>query len=1105
MPPPHPYYGGPPPPGAPQPPPLPPPTIQRPASSMSTASAHMYQPATGPNQQPPPPPLSLAGGPPQQGPSVLQILQMGQERNMAADAQALRPRIDSLVKLGKEAEATWLQIGQTAESVGDLDRALAAYESALRHNAYSVVALSQIAAICRTKEDFKRAAEYFGRVVGISPDSGDVWGALGTPVSDSGKDCQSWEPKLWYGIGILYDRYGSLEHAEEAFSSVVHMDPNFEKANEIFFRLGIIYKQQRKSAQSLECFRYILQNPPRPLTEIDIWFQIGHVYEQQMDYVAAKESYERVLAENPAHAKVLQQLGGLYHRSRAPFYNPDTSVQILLKSLESDANDPFTWYLLGRAYMTQNNFGKAYEAYQQAVYRDGKNPAFWCSIGVLYFNIGQFLDALDAYSRAIRIHPYLAEVWFNLGSLYESCNDQMTDAIDAYQRTLQLEPSNTVVSNRLRDIREHQTNGTPLGPPPQPEDISPSSLSWNFAVNAGGAPAQIAHAGLGPEMSPAPGRPGTNVSPPTASQPFDSHAPPRSSHGRPQSTDPAHRAHHPPSHAPHDERRRPSMSYGPDAAMVQSPRSRLDMSSHRDDARPPMPPHMDVKRRASPTSPRSRPQSSQLPPPMFARGNDQTADAEWERARASVSSRGLPQQSVPPPPRGAPYGSHPMPWDRVARPHETGMPPDVVNGRAPGPPGYPTPYGYAPYSVHQGAPPTGPADPNQRRYDEAKVASEDVKRRGSHGSPKAEPALPIVAAAASAAASAPATKTKASKAKKDSSATASPRRGSNANLTPTAAAGTTTTTTGRGKKSASNGDTPKKERKSTGTAPKEGKKGKSKKAEDASGSGAQSPAVSATNRSTPVPLRPAPAPSTATAVAPKTGVGLSRQVDEDYDESDMASNGGKTGDAEYDEGVDALMGFAASVSAASAQQAVSTSAPPPPPPQVATSAPAIQSPSMSTAPTTESTVTLTNPRKRSIADDVEQQTETKKSKADVAESPLILQRSNEPVSAAAAAAAAALTEGQEARKRVEEDEEEEEERDELEEDNDEPISRSDIVESKKVQLSKPEQEPSTDAGTANTTEPGTKLIAKEEVNPVSNGTTKSSGQEEEAEEGEVKE
>lgn len=60
------------------------------------------------------------------------------------------------------------------------------------------------------------------------------------------------DPKLWYGIGILYDRYGSIEHAEEAFSAVMKMDPHFEKTNEIYFRLGIIYKQQQKYDMSLQ-------------------------------------------------------------------------------------------------------------------------------------------------------------------------------------------------------------------------------------------------------------------------------------------------------------------------------------------------------------------------------------------------------------------------------------------------------------------------------------------------------------------------------------------------------------------------------------------------------------------------------------------------------------------------------------------------------------------------------------------------------------------------------------------------------------------------------------------------------------------------------------
>jgi hypothetical protein len=87
------------------------------------------------------------------------------------------------------------------------------------------------------------------------------------------------------------------------------MQPDFEKANEIYFRLGIIYKQQQKYQQSLEvsrlnrearvtqtancfqCFRYIVSVPPTPLTEEDIWFQIGHVHEQQKDVNQLISSY----------------------------------------------------------------------------------------------------------------------------------------------------------------------------------------------------------------------------------------------------------------------------------------------------------------------------------------------------------------------------------------------------------------------------------------------------------------------------------------------------------------------------------------------------------------------------------------------------------------------------------------------------------------------------------------------------------------------------------------------------------------------------------------------------------------------------------------------
>ena len=142
-----------------------------------------------------------------------------------------------------------------------------------------------------------------------------------------------------------------------------------------------------------------------------------------------------------------------------------------------DPHDAQSWYLLGRAYMAGQKYNKAYEAYQQAVYRDGRNPTFWCSIGVLYFQINQYRDALDAYSRAIRINPYISEVWFDLGSLYESCNNQISDAIDAYARAAELDPRNTAITQRLELLKQAQATGAQLPAAPGPQDVHPTAYA----------------------------------------------------------------------------------------------------------------------------------------------------------------------------------------------------------------------------------------------------------------------------------------------------------------------------------------------------------------------------------------------------------------------------------------------------------------------------------------------------------------------------------------------------------------------------------------------------------------------------------------------------
>ncbi|KAF0975746.1 hypothetical protein FDP41_005073 [Naegleria fowleri] len=382
-------------------------------------------------------------------------------------------------RLDIENEKVWMKLGQLADAMNEPEKAIQYYERVLQYNQYNVPALTSVASIYRMKDppDFPKAVEYYHRALQTEDNNTEIWGNLGhcfLMMDDLTKAYTAYhqaiynaklqnktkqDPHLWYGIGILYERYNSLDNAEEAFRSVLKMDAQFEKINEIYFRLGIIYKQQKKYEQSLECFGRIRKNPPPPLTEADIWFQIGHVYELKKDFQEAKNSYEKVLQFNSNHSKVLQQLGWLYHQN-TEFQNQDIAIHYLQRSIDADPNSGQTWYLLGRCFMAQKKYRYAYNAYQQAVFRDGKNPTFWCSIGVLYYQINQYRDALDAYTRAIRLNPYLSEVWYDLGTLYESCN-QIPDALDAYQRAADLDQNNEHIQQRLIFLKSMDRSNPP--------------------------------------------------------------------------------------------------------------------------------------------------------------------------------------------------------------------------------------------------------------------------------------------------------------------------------------------------------------------------------------------------------------------------------------------------------------------------------------------------------------------------------------------------------------------------------------------------------------------------------------------------------------------
>lgn len=63
--------------------------------------------------------------------------------------------------------------------MNDCDGAMYAFEQAIRHNQWSIPAMSAISCLLRSREQFQKAIEYLQAILKLDPQSGESWGSLG--------------------------------------------------------------------------------------------------------------------------------------------------------------------------------------------------------------------------------------------------------------------------------------------------------------------------------------------------------------------------------------------------------------------------------------------------------------------------------------------------------------------------------------------------------------------------------------------------------------------------------------------------------------------------------------------------------------------------------------------------------------------------------------------------------------------------------------------------------------------------------------------------------------------------------------------------------------
>ncbi|MGE5183647.1 MAG: tetratricopeptide repeat protein, partial [Acidobacteriota bacterium] len=219
-------------------------------------------------------------------------------------SEAWEPLVEILARRARlatddgELVGCWLEIGAVRDDhLGDLDGAIAAYETASEIEATNAVAL-------RALEALYDRTEQHDRYVAVLDAQLDAATSTSERVSIYERIAQAWE-----------ERFGKHDRAAQAYEQIVALEPRNFAAYHLLARM---YQQAGRYDELVDTYRRHLEVTADVATRIELCDAMGRVYDAHLqDLAGAIQAYEDVLALDASHAHALEALGRLYEKAGA--------------------------------------------------------------------------------------------------------------------------------------------------------------------------------------------------------------------------------------------------------------------------------------------------------------------------------------------------------------------------------------------------------------------------------------------------------------------------------------------------------------------------------------------------------------------------------------------------------------------------------------------------------------------------------------------------------------------------------------------------------------------------------------------------------------------
>ncbi len=291
-----------------------------------------------------------------------------------------------------------------------------------------------------------------------------------------------------YNKGV--NEYYAKNYADaiQSFNKAIEADPEYSDA---YNYLGLVYDNQGDYNQALYYYRRAFEIKP---TDAVIANNLGIVYAVQKDYDNARWYTNKSIELNPNYYNAYNNLGwisqtlgdkekALEHFLKAYELDPtnayackhiasiyddqgkhDDAVSYYKKSIDNDPNDAGTYYDMGVAYWSLQDWESVVDAWEKclSINRSHKEALEWLpkakeklgnksssrsldtySLGLEYYNKKDYDRALDAFQSEINSNRRNGSAWGYLGLCHYYKNNYQ-ESIRCYNKSIAIKPTDWV-------------------------------------------------------------------------------------------------------------------------------------------------------------------------------------------------------------------------------------------------------------------------------------------------------------------------------------------------------------------------------------------------------------------------------------------------------------------------------------------------------------------------------------------------------------------------------------------------------------------------------------------------------------------------------------